>query len=112
MLMNLPRNNGAELLLDQGTKLDIAFDPDDYSQEWAFLVKDSDEQISFFDVLLHYDLVREWYLANRSALAVRTDHMEIVDEESQATAEMAEAESPEEASSTESSEDSNSNEEE
>lgn len=112
MLMNLPRNNGAELLLDQGTKLDIAFDPDDYSQEWAFLVKDSDEQVSFFDVLLHYDLVREWYLANRSALAVRTDHMEIVDEESPATTEVAEDESSDEVSSAEPSEDPTSNEEE
>lgn len=112
MLMNLPRNNGAELLLDQGTKLDIAFDPDDYSQEWAFLVKDSDEQVSFFDVLLHYDLVREWYLANRSALAVRTDHMEIVDEESPATTEVAEDESSDEVSSAETSEDPTFNEEE
>lgn len=81
MLMNLPRNNGAELILDQGTKLDIAFDPDDYSQEWAFLVEDPDEQVSFFDVLLHYGLVRKWYLADRDSLAVRTDHMEIADDE-------------------------------
>lgn len=81
MLMNLPRNNGAELLLDQDTKLDIAFDPDDYSQEWAFLVKDPEEQISFFDVLLHYELVRKWYLTDRASLAVRTDHMIIADDD-------------------------------
>ncbi|MCD7133633.1 hypothetical protein [Limosilactobacillus rudii] len=83
MLMNLPRNNGAELLLDRGIKLDIAFDPDDYSQEWAFLVKDPDAQVSFFDVLLHYELVRKWYLDDRDALAVRTNHMEIADDDSQ-----------------------------
>lgn len=81
MLMNLPRNNGAELLLDQGTKLDIAFDPEDYSQEWAFMVKDPDEAVSFFDVLLHYELVRKWYLTDRDALAVRSNHMVIADDE-------------------------------
>lgn len=81
MLMNLPQNNGAELLLDHKTKLDIAFDPDDYSQEWAFIVKDPDEQISFFDVLLHYELVRKWYLEDRNALAVRTDHMVVASDE-------------------------------
>ena len=101
MLMNLPQNNGAELLLDQGTKLDIAFDPDDYSQEWFFLVKDSDEQISFFDVLLHYDLVRDWYLSNRSSLAVRTDHMEIADEQSQVTTVVVEDEPLDEGGSSE-----------
>lgn len=81
MLMNLPRNNGAELLLDQDTKLDIAFDPDDYGQQWAFMVKDPEEQVSFFDVLLHYQLVRDWYLNDRESLAVRTDHMELADDE-------------------------------
>lgn len=83
MLMNLPRNNGAELLLDRGIKLDIAFDPDDYSQEWAFLVKDPDAQVSFFDVLLHYELVRKWYLDDRASLAVRSNHMEIADDDTQ-----------------------------
>jgi hypothetical protein len=75
MLMNLPHNSGAELLLDQNIKLDLSFDPDDYSQEWAFQVKDPHEQVSFFDLLLHYNLVRQWYLNDREALAVRSDRM-------------------------------------
>lgn len=75
MLMNLPHNNGAELILDQGIKLDIAFDPDDYSQQWFFAVKDPHGQVSFFDTLLHYHLIRQWYLENRSALAVRSDKL-------------------------------------
>lgn len=54
MLMNLPKNNGAQLVLDQGIKLDIAFDPDDYSQQWFFAVNDPTAQVSFFDTLLHY----------------------------------------------------------
>lgn len=98
MLMNLPHNSGAELLLDQGIKLDLSFDPDDYSQEWAFQVKDPGEQVSFFDILLHYNLVRQWYLNDRAALAVRSEEMviapddddqpeEIVTEEAPATAE-------------------------
>ena len=75
MLMNLPRNNGAELMLDQGIKLDIAFDPDDYSQQWFFAVKDPDSRVSFFDTLLHYNLIRQWYLNNRAELAVRSDKL-------------------------------------
>lgn len=77
MLMNLPHNNGAELVLDKGIKLDISFDPDDYSQQWFFAVKDPDEQVSFFDTLLHYHLIRKWYLDNRSSLAVRSDKMSL-----------------------------------
>jgi hypothetical protein len=75
MLMNLPKNNGAQLVLDQGIKLDIAFDPDDYSQQWFFAVDDPTAQVSFFDTLLHYHLIRKWYLDNRSSLAVRSDKL-------------------------------------
>ena len=81
MLMNLPHNSGAELLLDQGIKFDLSFDPDDYSQEWAFQVKDPGEQVSFFDILLHYTMVRQWYLADRDALAVRSERLIIADDE-------------------------------
>ena len=59
---------------DQNVRLQLAFDPDDYSQEWSWVL-DSEERVSFFDVLLHYPLVREWYLDNREFLAVRTDAM-------------------------------------
>ncbi|EEW53455.1 hypothetical protein [Limosilactobacillus antri] len=75
MLMNLPHNNGAELVLDQGIKLDIAFDPDDYSQQWFFAVQDPESRVSFFDTLLHYNLIRQWYLNNRDELAVRSDKL-------------------------------------
>lgn len=81
MLMNLPKNNGAQLVLDQGIKLDIAFDPDDYSQQWFFGVNDPTAQVSFFDTLLHYHLIRKWYLDNRSALAVRSDKMVLAPDE-------------------------------
>ena len=77
MLMNLPHNNGAELILADDTKLDISFDPNDYSQQWAFVVKDPEEKMSFFDVLLRYELVRQWYLKDRDALAVQTNHITI-----------------------------------
>lgn len=81
MLMNLPKNNGAQLVLDQGIKLDIAFDPDDYSQQWFFAVDDPTAQVSFFDTLLHYHLIRKWYLDNRSALAVRSDKLVLAPDE-------------------------------
>lgn len=96
MLMNLPKNNGAELLLDDNTKLDISFDPNDYSQEWAFMVKDPDERVSFFDVLLHYELVRKWYLTDREALEVRTDHMVIVEDDKETESSVENTEEPNE----------------
>lgn len=71
MLMNLPKNNGAELRLE-GIKLQISFDPKDYSRVWSFVVVDPEEQASFFDLLLHYPLVRQWYLQNRELVAVRS----------------------------------------
>lgn len=80
MLMNLPHNSGAELLLDQGIKLDLSFDPDAFDQEWAFQVKDPGEQVSFFDILLHYNLIRQWYLKDRESLAVRSEQLIIADD--------------------------------
>lgn len=71
MLMNLPKNNGAELRLE-GIKLQISFDPKDYSRVWSFVVVDPEEQASFFDLLLHYPLIRQWYLQNRELVAVRS----------------------------------------
>ncbi|WP_367342189.1 hypothetical protein [Limosilactobacillus sp.] len=71
MLMNLPKNNGAELRLE-GIKLQISFDPKDYSRVWSFVVVDPEEQASFFDLLLHYPLIRQWYLQNRDLVAVRS----------------------------------------
>ncbi|MGM9892270.1 hypothetical protein [Limosilactobacillus sp.] len=86
MLMNLPHNNGAELVLDQGIKLDIAFDPDDYSQQWFFAVHDPASQVSFFDTLLHYNLIRKWFLANRAALAVRSEKMVLASDDHEVNA--------------------------
>lgn len=80
MLFNLPKNNGAELRLDRGIHLDISFDPDDYSQQWFFTVIDPENQVSLFDLLLHYQLIREWYLNNRDDLAVRSDLLRFADE--------------------------------
>lgn len=54
MLMNLPHNSGAELLLDQGIKFDLSFDPDDYSQEWAF--GQGPGQVFILDILLNEQL--------------------------------------------------------
>lgn len=71
MLMNLPKNNGAELRLE-GIKMQISFDPKDYSRVWSFVVVDPEEQASFFDLLLHYPLIRQWYLQNREQVAVRS----------------------------------------
>lgn len=73
-LMSLPQNNGAQLNLDRGIKLQLGFDPEDYSQQWGFRVLDENERSSFFGILLHYPIVRDWYLKNRAALAIQTTH--------------------------------------
>lgn len=78
-LLNLPHNNGASLQLDRQVQIELGFDPDDYSRQWAFRVVDKDEEVSFFDVLLHYQLIRDWYLDNRDALAVRSDPLIFAD---------------------------------
>ncbi|WP_251547931.1 hypothetical protein [Limosilactobacillus caecicola] len=73
MLLSLPHNNGAMLNLDRHIQLTLSYDPDDYSKQWKFQVTDPDQQYSFFDVLLHYEMLRDWYLDNRDALAVRSE---------------------------------------
>lgn len=79
MLLSMPKNNGALLNLDRQIRLTLFYDPDDYSQQWKFKVVDPDQQYSFFDVLLHYSIIREWYLNNREALAVRSDSLIFAD---------------------------------
>ncbi|WP_413230816.1 hypothetical protein [Limosilactobacillus urinaemulieris] len=81
MLFNLPKNNGAELRLERQVNLDLSFDPDDYSQQWFFSVQDPDAQVSLFDLLLHYQLIRDWYLNNRDELAVKSDPLIFADDE-------------------------------
>lgn len=79
MLLSMPKNNGALLNLDRQIRLTLFFDPDDYSQQWKFRVEDPDQQYSFFDVLLHYEIIKDWYLNNRDALAVRSDPLVFAD---------------------------------
>lgn len=81
MLFNLPKNNGAELRLDRQVNLDLSFDPDDYSQQWFFSVQDPDDRVSFFDLVLHYQLIRDWYLNNRDELAVKSDPLMFADDD-------------------------------
>lgn len=81
MLFNLPKNNGAELRLDRGIKMRLQFDPDDYSQQWFFEVEDPDHQVSFFDLLLHYQLIRQWYLQEREAIAIKSDPLMFADDQ-------------------------------
>ena len=67
--------------LERQVNLDLSFDPDDYSQQWFFSVQDPDAQVSFFDLLLHYQLIRDWYLSNRDELAVKSDPLMFADDE-------------------------------
>lgn len=70
VLLSLPKNNGAKLKLGDQIAMTLCYDPDDYSKQWFFMVNDPKENLSFLDVLLHYPLVRDWYLINRESLAI------------------------------------------
>lgn len=72
MLFTLPHNNGALLKLKSGIELRIFYDKESYSQEWFYNVKDGEEKVSFFDLLIHDQLLRDWYLTNREAVAARS----------------------------------------
>lgn len=79
MLLSMPQNNGAKLNLDRQIELSLFYDADDYSKQWKFRVVDPQGQYSFFDILLHYEMIRNWYLDNRESLAVRSDPLVFAD---------------------------------
>ncbi|KRM96443.1 hypothetical protein FC19_GL000734 [Liquorilactobacillus aquaticus DSM 21051] len=43
--------------------------------EWVIKVNDTEHQVSWFDILLQYQFIREWYLDNLSDLEVRSDSL-------------------------------------
>ncbi|MDO4902978.1 MAG: hypothetical protein Q3959_01815 [Limosilactobacillus sp.] len=81
MLMSLPQNNGAELVLDNDINLDLLYDPSDYTTRWFFQVQDPGDRVSFFDLLLHYHLISQWYLDNRESLEVQSRLMVMGDDQ-------------------------------
>lgn len=74
MLLNMPDHIGATLTVDEDTRLSLfAKDEIDGGSNWLFNVNDSHQATSFFDILVRYPLIRQWYLDNRQELEVKSD---------------------------------------
>jgi len=73
MLTNGVNGNGAEIALGRGIVVDIFNNQLDGQPEWVLTVHDDDQKISWFDVLLRFDFMRDWYLENLTELEITSD---------------------------------------
>ncbi|ETY74509.1 hypothetical protein [Lactiplantibacillus fabifermentans] len=73
MLRNSPKGHGAEIELQSGLIVDIFDAGKPGSAKWVLTVRDQGQRVSWFDVLLHFDFMRNWYLANIDALEIKAD---------------------------------------
>ncbi|KRO04344.1 hypothetical protein IV54_GL001403 [Levilactobacillus paucivorans] len=73
MLTNGVNGNGAEIILDEGVVVDIFNNQLSGQPEWVLTVHDDDQKISWFDVLLKYPFMRDWYLENLTDLEIKSD---------------------------------------
>lgn len=74
MLRNSQQGHGAQIELRAGLTVDI-FDAAEAggSQQWVLTVHDPDQAVSWFDVLLHFGFMRDWYLENIDSLEIKAD---------------------------------------
>ncbi|NLR09629.1 MULTISPECIES: hypothetical protein [Lactobacillaceae] len=73
MLTNGVNGNGAEIALDEGVVVDIFNNQLAGQPEWVLTVHDDEQKISWFDVLLKYPFMRDWYLENLTDLEIKSD---------------------------------------
>lgn len=73
MLQNAPEGHGAIIELDDGLTFGVAQTGTETAPQWVLTTEDSAGKISLMQVLLQYDFIREWYLANRSDLEIQSD---------------------------------------
>ncbi|MCH5464584.1 hypothetical protein [Levilactobacillus tujiorum] len=73
MLTNGVNGNGAEIALDDGVVVDIFNNQLEGQPEWVLTVHDDEQKISWFDVLLKYPFMRDWYLENLTDLEIKSD---------------------------------------
>ncbi|WP_407887699.1 hypothetical protein [Levilactobacillus sp. N40-8-2] len=73
MLTNGVNGNGAEITLDNNVVVDIFNNQLEGQAEWVLTVHDDDQKISWFDVLLKYPFMRDWYLENLTDLEIKSD---------------------------------------
>ncbi|MCW3777609.1 hypothetical protein [Levilactobacillus namurensis] len=73
MLTNGVNGNGARIALDKGVVVDIFNNQLEGQPEWVLTVHDDDQKTSWFDVLLNYPFIRDWYLENLTDLEIVSD---------------------------------------
>ncbi|MBW1605651.1 hypothetical protein [Lactobacillus sp. Sy-1] len=64
--------SGAQLNLD-GVQLNIFNNQDEANPNWGLQVVDSGENVSWFQLLLRYDFLKDWYLTNLADLEIDAD---------------------------------------
>ncbi|HIW72145.1 MAG TPA: hypothetical protein H9875_05905 [Candidatus Levilactobacillus faecigallinarum] len=73
MLTNGVNGNGARIALDKGVVVDIFNNQLEGQPEWVLTVHDENQKVSWFDVLLQYPFMRDWYLENLTDLEIKSD---------------------------------------
>lgn len=73
MLRNSPSGHGAEIELPGALVVDVFDAGAPKTAKWVLTVRDSEQRVSWFDVLLHFDFMRDWYLSNIEALEIKAD---------------------------------------
>ncbi|MFC6180918.1 hypothetical protein [Lactiplantibacillus daowaiensis] len=73
MLQNSPAGHGAEIQLPGSLTIDIFDGGKPTEAKWVLTVHDPDQRVSWFDVLLHFDFIRDWYLENIDSLEIKAD---------------------------------------
>ncbi|UQS86661.1 hypothetical protein MOO44_07190 [Nicoliella spurrieriana] len=66
------KQTGAQLKLD-GATLNLFNDGTDVNPNWGMQIVDGDNNVSWFQLLLKYDFLRDWYLKNLSDLQINAD---------------------------------------
>ncbi|WP_318766319.1 hypothetical protein [Lactiplantibacillus carotarum] len=73
MLRNSQHGHGAQIELRSGLVVDIFDNAANGGAQWVLTVHDPQQAVSWFDVLLHFDFMRDWYLDNIEALEIKAD---------------------------------------
>ena len=73
MLTNGVNGNGAQIQLDKNVVVDIFNNQLEGQPEWVLTVHDDNQKVSWFDILLRYPFMRDWYLENLDDLEIVSD---------------------------------------
>ncbi|GAK46949.1 hypothetical protein LOSG293_010480 [Secundilactobacillus oryzae JCM 18671] len=73
MLENSEHGTGALLRLKNGAIVQVYNRAQPSQSDWVLSVHDEGQRISWFDLLVEYDFLRKWYLADLAELEIKSD---------------------------------------